>query len=122
MTRGDLEAIVTTVGRRATSDPKKNPAGYFDRLKSAAEFVGKQRSMKCPHCRYNMYEVHNQKIVVDFCLNCQAVWFDEGELNSTLAIARERGAFDLVPDDLGKNETAKLICFMLDTVSEPEES
>jgi Zn-finger nucleic acid-binding protein len=117
MTRTDLGAVIAMVGRRATAQVDGHADGYFARLRDAPEFLGHETSLRCPNCRYNMYEVESHNIVVDFCLNCQSIWFDEGELQTTLAQARAHGAIELVPGDLGKNETARLIHYMLDTLT-----
>ncbi len=36
--------------------------------------------LNCPNCKYNLYKVENKGLVVDYCLNCGLIWFDEGEL------------------------------------------
>ena len=117
MTRHDLDAVVAMVGRSAIKAPQVDAVGYFKRLKSAAKFVADERSIRCPNCRYNMYEVQSAGIVVDFCLNCQSIWFDEGELGAAITVARERGSINLVPPNTDENDTAALICFMLHTVT-----
>ena len=57
-----------------------------------------------------MHEVGSDGLVIDFCLNCEAARFDEGELKTALASAREHGAIDIISDDLGGNDTAALDC------------
>jgi len=116
MSREEVETAVSIAGQLAVQRGK-DASGYFERVKERAEFLDRPASVLCPCCRYNMYEVESYDIVVDFCLNCQAVWFDEGELKSTLKIARNKGAIDLIPQETNTNETASLICLMLDTVS-----
>jgi Zn-finger nucleic acid-binding protein len=34
----------------------------------------------CPTCKNNMIVVEHHKIELDYCPNCQGVWFDSGEL------------------------------------------
>ena len=36
--------------------------------------------MICPTCKDNMIVVEHHKIELDYCPNCQGVWFDSGEL------------------------------------------
>ena len=36
--------------------------------------------MICPTCKNNMIAVEHHKIELDYCPNCQGVWFDSGEL------------------------------------------
>jgi Zn-finger nucleic acid-binding protein len=36
--------------------------------------------MICPACKNNMIAVEHHKIELDYCPNCQGVWFDSGEL------------------------------------------
>ena len=117
MTRSDLEAITALAGRAAPTGASPDAKSYFARVKASPEWVDDTHSMRCPSCRYNMYEVEGHGIKVDFCLNCQAVWFDEGELSSTLNLARDRGSIDLIPDDVEEHQTASLICYMLDTLT-----
>ncbi len=71
---------------------------YFNRLVSSSEFVrNKEASMSCPQCRYDMYETENRNVRLDFCMNCQAMWFDSGELQQILQRLRSGETFSLVP-------------------------
>ena len=71
---------------------------YFNRLVTASEFVPDNKaSMSCPHCRYDMYETENRGVRLDFCMNCQAMWFDLGELQAILQRLRKGETFSLVP-------------------------
>lgn len=117
--RTDLETLVAAVARAAHGERKETRAGgdYFDRLRSAAQFAGNPHHLSCPECRYDMHEVTCHDLMVDFCLNCQSIWFDEGELHQAFALARDRGDFDLIPPDLNGNDTASLICYMLDSLA-----
>lgn len=36
--------------------------------------------MICPACKNNMIVVEHQQIELDYCPQCQGVWFDSGEL------------------------------------------
>ncbi len=40
--------------------------------------------MICPTCKHHMFVVEYQKIELDYCGNCQGVWFDVGELELML--------------------------------------
>ena len=115
MMRVDLDALVGAAGRDSGKGAQR--AQYFERLRHASKFLSSSSSMLCPRCQYNMYEVGTAGLVIDFCLNCEAVWFDEGELKTALALAREHGAIDIIPDDLGGNDTAALIQTLLETVA-----
>jgi len=117
MARAALEAATALV-KPATPEARRvhTANDYFSSLSAAAEFVGHKHTLLCPSCRYDMYEVKSRDLLVDFCLNCQALWFDEGELQRVMAMARERGDVDLVPDSLKGNRTAELICYMLGTI------
>jgi len=117
MTRHDLEAVVATVGRNAVVRQEGAAVDYFERLKNAARFTQDHTSIACAQCRYSMFEISREGLVLDFCLNCQAVWFDEGELQATLALARQRGPLGLIPSEVGENDTASLICYMLEATT-----
>jgi Zn-finger nucleic acid-binding protein len=120
MAREDVEAVLAMVGWRGQeSDPEGAP-GYFDRLRGAAHFLNKEISLRCPACRYNMYEVQAGDLLIDFCLNCQALWFDEGELKTALREARELGTVHLVPADISENGTIALVGWMLQSLPEPK--
>jgi Zn-finger nucleic acid-binding protein len=78
---------------------------YFNSLVAAAEFSsGKDASMSCPACKYDMYETENRGVRLDFCMNCQSIWFDAGELQQILARLRRGEALSLIPlpsDEVG---------------------
>jgi len=40
--------------------------------------------MICPVCKSDMIVVEHNKIELDYCTNCQGVWFDSGELELLL--------------------------------------
>lgn len=40
--------------------------------------------MRCPTCKYDMIVVEHHKIELDYCTNCQGVWFDSQELELLL--------------------------------------
>ncbi len=40
--------------------------------------------MICPACKSDMIVVEHNKIELDYCANCQGVWFDSGELELLL--------------------------------------
>ena len=40
--------------------------------------------MICPTCKSDMIVVEYNKIELDYCANCQGVWFDSGELELLL--------------------------------------
>jgi len=71
--------------------------GYFGTLVAAAEFTENRQSLPCPHCKYNMYETENRGVRLDFCMNCQAIWFDAGELQTILQRLKNGETFSLVP-------------------------
>lgn len=117
MTRADLR-VVLGMAARSSGGRRNTSASYFDRIKGKPSWVSENASLRCPECRYNMFEVQNHGIVVDFCLNCEAVWFDQGELRRALEAARERGGLKLIPEQTGTNETAEVIAYMLDLITE----
>src|SRR4030042_4876642 len=41
--------------------------------------------MICPACKNDMIVVEHNKIELDYCTNCQGVWFDSGELELLLS-------------------------------------
>ncbi len=52
--------------------------------------------MLCPACRNPMVVVEYQKIELDYCTNCQGVWFDCGELE--LLLKAESSAGTCLPE------------------------
>ena len=74
--------------------------------------------MECPKCDGEFEKITFSGIEIERCNTCQGLWFDEGELHRTLAEAREHGAIKLVPSDISGNQTAQVICFMLDNLTE----
>jgi Zn-finger nucleic acid-binding protein len=44
--------------------------------------------MICPNCKQDMIVVEYHRIEVDYCLSCEGVWFDSGELDLLLGIAK----------------------------------
>ena len=44
--------------------------------------------MICPVCRKAMIVVEHRQIELDYCTNCQGVWFDAGELELFLESAK----------------------------------
>lgn len=88
-----LEDIVHTLQQ----GHKEFSEGYFGTLVAAAEFTENRQSITCPHCKYNMYETANHGVKLDFCLNCQAIWFDAGELQQILHRIKNGERINLVP-------------------------
>jgi Zn-finger nucleic acid-binding protein len=41
--------------------------------------------MICPNCKYDMIVVEHNKVELDYCTNCQGIWFDNGELELFLS-------------------------------------
>ncbi|MCC6806483.1 MAG: zf-TFIIB domain-containing protein [Deltaproteobacteria bacterium] len=71
---------------------------YFNNLVAKAEFTrAAVASMSCPHCRYDMYETENRGVRLDFCMNCQSIWFDTGELQQILQRLKRGEHFNLIP-------------------------
>ena len=98
MTTTLMDCIAATpsgTGRRANAQKPADLDSYFARVEKAPEFVGKSASLACPRCRYDMYEVKSQGIVIDLCLQCQSIWFDAGELKAALAAARRAVQADI---------------------------
>lgn len=94
--RSSLELVMKNMSAQASPQPTA-ASGYFGTLVAASEFVGNRASLLCPHCKYHMYETENRDIRLDFCLNCQAIWFDAGELQEILKRLRHGEQFNLVP-------------------------
>ena len=89
-----LENIV----KELQHDQKDFHEGYFGTLVAAAEFTDNRQSVTCPHCKYNMYETASRgDVKLDFCLNCQSIWFDAGELQNILHRIKHGERFNLVP-------------------------
>jgi Zn-finger nucleic acid-binding protein len=41
--------------------------------------------MICSNCKYDMMVVEYNKVELDYCVNCQGIWFDKGELELFLS-------------------------------------
>ncbi|MFH0846465.1 MAG: zf-TFIIB domain-containing protein [Chloroflexota bacterium] len=52
--------------------------------------------MICPVCHIPMIVVEHQKIEIDYCVNCQGVWFDCGELE--LLLQKSASQVNCLPD------------------------
>lgn len=95
--RRSLESVMKNIEAQSQAEPKKPEDGYFSTLVAASEFVSNAASVACPRCKYNMYETENRGIKLDFCLNCQSIWFDSGELGEVLKRLRHGEQFNLIP-------------------------
>jgi Zn-finger nucleic acid-binding protein len=94
--KGILRVLQTV--RRPDPQASAESYDYFNSLVAAAEFTpSKTPSMSCPQCRYDMYETENRGIRLDFCMNCQSVWFDAGELQQILQRLRRGEKLNLIP-------------------------
>ncbi len=62
------------------ADGADRPKDYFSEAASRSTFADDERSGLCPRCRYNLYPIDNRGLVLDFCTNCQGVWFDGDEI------------------------------------------
>ncbi len=115
MQRTDVDAMLAIAGRKA----KKHGSAksYFKSLHSSAQFTHPSPSISCPDCHYDMYEVSSYGLVIDFCLNCQHLWFDHGELKTALRKAKEEGIVDFVPSSIEESDTVALIGWMLETMA-----
>lgn len=118
MARKEVEALL----ERAASSNKETQSApsavsYFQELKASPGFVGDTPSVVCPACEYSMFESKVQGLIIDFCMNCQSLWFDEGELATAIDKAKTHGELDLVPASHGDNDTVKLISTMLDLLA-----
>jgi Zn-finger nucleic acid-binding protein len=99
-----LRAASPKIGAAPASGPARD---YFNQLVTASEFVRTNKaSMSCPSCRYDMYETENRGVHLDFCMNCQAVWFDSGELQLIMQRLRKGESFTLVPLPLQEGDHA----------------
>jgi uncharacterized protein len=56
--------------------------------------------MICPACKRDMIVVEYHRVELDYCLNCQGVWFDAGELELLLESAGVSQAASFVADFL----------------------
>ena len=119
MTRADVDAVLALAVR--DTEPEGTNS-YFKRLRHTAQFCDPDPSLRCPHCRYDMYEVASRGLVIDFCINCEAIWFDHGELKEALRIAKEHGSLELVPADFGDSDTVALIGWMLGSLVPEDDS
>ena len=117
LTRAQLEAMAAAVGRQALK-ANKGTANFFQRIESRAHFLDDPPEIACPNCRYNMYEIDSEGLLVDVCLNCQCIWFDEGELERALAKARTAGSIDLFPDDLSEAESVGLMAYVIKSMTD----
>lgn len=94
--RSVLKVVLTI--RRPDPQVTAEAYDYFNALVAAAEFTSsRQASMSCPHCKYDMYETENRGVRLDFCMNCQSVWFDSGELQQILQRLRRGENLSLIP-------------------------
>ena len=107
--------MLAVAGRKARKH--RTAESYFKSLRGTAQFSEPHPSISCPECHYDMYEVASYGLVIDFCLNCQHLWFDHGELKATLRKARLEGAVDIVPSDVEESDTVALIGWMLETMA-----
>jgi len=60
------------------------PAGLLKRCLDKVKSQGLESSLKCPDCSVNMRTLGvpdcEPPLSLDFCLNCQALWFDANEI------------------------------------------
>ena len=40
--------------------------------------------MKCPRCNTKLVISHKHIVEIDYCLNCQGIWLDKGELEKIM--------------------------------------
>ena len=60
--------------------------------------------MICPACRHAMIVVEHKRIELDYCTNCQGVWFDSGELDLWLQASGRGDESRFLADILAKPE------------------
>lgn len=54
--------------------------------------------MRCPADKSDMIVVEHQQIELDFCLQCEGVWFDSGELDLLVSAFKSQGIDESVND------------------------
>jgi Zn-finger nucleic acid-binding protein len=89
--------VVLVRSEREKKNPGLKAGDYFNGLVNASEFSPSNKAMPCPRCKYNMYEIDNRDLTLDFCLNCQAIWFDAGELQQVVQRLKQGEVVSLVP-------------------------
>ena len=60
--------------------------------------------MHCPACKHAMIVVEYHRIELDYCPNCQGVWFDSDELDLWLKSAGREGERQFLADILSRPE------------------
>jgi Zn-finger nucleic acid-binding protein len=64
--------------------------------------------MICPNCRNQTIVVEFRKIELDFCTNCEGVWFDGGELELLIEIAKLDRPYNMMQEILDSPEVSML--------------
>jgi len=62
--------------------------------------------MICPTCKSDMIVVEHSNIELDYCTNCQGVWFDSGELELLMESMELESPNQLFGDILNSPEAA----------------
>jgi uncharacterized protein len=62
--------------------------------------------MICPVCKHPMLVIEYQQIELDYCGNCQGVWFDHGELELLLSRTMKNGTDTMINSVLHVEEAA----------------
>lgn len=62
----------------------------------------KEKIIKCPKCKVNMFKMHNDKFIIDKCPKCKGVFLDANEIQNIQNI----GFFRYIRDYFrrGKND------------------
>jgi PAT family beta-lactamase induction signal transducer AmpG len=62
-------------------------------------------AMRCPKCRFDMEQVDIEGTIIDRCMSCSGIWFDEGEVEA-LSNVQAATAIDTGKAGLGKQFNA----------------
>ena len=73
--------------------------------------------MKCPTCKNLMIVVEHEHIELDYCTECQGVWFDSGELDLLLETMQLKGGIlsldSILTSPEAKSQEKKRKCHIL---------
>lgn len=76
--------------------------------------------MKCPACSDILLTLEYKKIEVDYCVSCQGIWLDAGELELLLGEARTKEGFLTEGDHALASDEKKRPCPICDTLMDKE--
>lgn len=112
--RDGIERLVTSARDPAV---RQETGARLQSWLASPQFVETDPPIACPQCRYNMYLVASGGVELDFCLNCEGMWFDRGELDTVYERLRTGELTTLTPGSVAEDDhDAALIVHMLGTI------